>query len=142
MTGIELHFCRAKKPGGRVEILPNRKLKYTATNLAPSSLYYVKILPRNLPSEVIWRDPQTYTPPNPKIIGEAATYIQAEAQRIADNVVWLKWAKVSIAVGNDYEIYKGSKDQVPTLLGTVSTNEFFCNGKYNRGCIFSEFKLM
>mgnify|MGYP003699990789 FL=1 len=125
IDGDKITLLQSQKPGGRVEILPNRKLKYTATNLAPSSLYYVKILPRNLPSEVIWRDPQTYTPSNPKVIGEAATYIQAEAQRIADNVVWLKWAKVSIAEGKDYEIYKGSKDQVPTLLGTVSTNEFF-----------------
>lgn len=125
IDGDRITLLQSQKPGGRVEILPNRKLKYTATNLAPSSLYYVKVLPRNLPSEVIWRDPQSYTPPNPKVIGEAATYIQAEAQRIADNVVWLRWAKVSIAIGNDYEIYKGSKDQVPTLLGMVSTNEFF-----------------
>ncbi len=125
IDGDRITLMQSQKPGGRVDILPNRKLKYTASNLAPSSLYYVKVLPRNLPSEVIWRDPQTYTPPNPKVIGEAATYIQAEAQRIADNVVWLKWAKVSIAVGNDYEVYKGSKDQVPTLIGTVSTNEFF-----------------
>ncbi len=125
IDGERITLLQSQKPGGRVDILPNRKLKYTASNLAPSSLYYVKVLPRNLPSEIIWRDPQTYTPPNSKVIGEAATYIQAEAQRIADNVVWLRWAKVSIAEGNDYEIYKGSKDQVPTLIGTVSTNEFF-----------------
>lgn len=124
IDGDRITLLQSQKPGGRVEILPGRKLKYTAAGLSPSSLYYVKILPRNLPQEVIWRDPQTYTPPNIKVIGEAATYIQAEAQRIADNVVWLRWAKVSIAE-NDYEIYKGSKDQIPTLIGTVSANEFF-----------------
>lgn len=124
IDGDRITLLQSQKPGGRVEILPGRKLKYTAAGLSPSSLYYVKVLPRNLPQEVIWRDPQTYTPPNIKVIGEAATYIQAEAQRIADNVVWLRWAKVSIAE-NEYEIYKGSKDQIPTLIGTVSANEFF-----------------
>lgn len=124
IDGDRITLLQSQKPGGRVEILPGRKLKYTAAGLSPSSLYYVKVLPRNLPQEVIWRDPQTYIPPNIKVIGEAATYIQAEAQRIADNVVWLRWAKVSIAE-NDYEIYKGSKDQIPTLIGTVSANEFF-----------------
>jgi len=124
IDGERITLLQSQKPGGRVEILPGRKLKYTAGGLSPSSLYYVKVLPRNLPQEVIWRDPQTYTPPNIKVIGEAATYIQAEAQRIADNVVWLRWAKVSIAE-NEYEIYKGSKDQIPTLIGTVSANEFF-----------------
>lgn len=124
IDGERITLLQSQKPGGRVEILPGRKLKYTAAGLSPSSLYYVKVLPRNLPQEVIWRDPQTYIPPNIKVIGEAATYIQAEAQRIADNVVWLRWAKVSIAE-NEYEIYKGSKDQIPTLIGTVSANEFF-----------------
>lgn len=127
IDGDKITVYQSQPVGGRVEILPSRQLKYTILNLSPSSLYYIKVVPRNLPSDVIWRDPQTYSQPNPKVFGEATTYIQADAIRLTQDIVKISWMSVSIAVGKDYEIYQGSANQIPYLIGTVSSsnNQFY-----------------
>lgn len=118
--------------GGRVEILPNKKLKYVATNLIPSSVYYVKVQPRGLSTEVIYRFPNNLD------IAETTTYIQAEAVRISQDIVRLRWILASNASDRNYEIYKGGQNQVPVLVGLVSgsNNEFYITVGINEQVFF------
>ncbi|MEZ0537967.1 fibronectin type III domain-containing protein [Caldicellulosiruptoraceae bacterium PP1] len=132
IDGSKITQLQSQPLGGRVEILPNKKLKYTAVNLIPSSVYYVKVQPRNLPSEIIYRYPDNLD------IAETTTYIQADAVRLNNEIVRLKWLGVSNASNSKYEIYKGSQNQIPQLIGIVSgnINEFFVSVGINDEVFF------